>query len=89
MVLALFRALLLNDEFVAPIVEIEFILIEHPLSTRQGYLWLNPTIVSDITRTGPNMNLALFNSRGTVLISSTDPKTPPTCMFPNLQINYF
>ena len=89
MVLALFRALLLNDEFVAPIVEIEIILIEHPLSTRHGYLWPNSTIVCDMTRTGPNFNLVLFNSWGTVHISSTDPKTPHICMFQNLQINYF
>ena len=27
------------------------------------------------------MNLTLFNSRGTVHISSADPQAPPTCMF--------
>ena len=33
------------------------------------------------------MNPALFNSRGTVHISSTDPQTPPTCMYLNFQIH--
>ena len=42
-----------------------------------------------MTRIGPNMNFALFNSRGTVHISSTDPQIPPTSMYSNLQVNFF